>query len=1311
MNPALNSTLQRHVNTSASPLVPTSAPQSPQNDTSRELSETPSLAENSQGLDLKQMKERESFKLDLDRINKILGKLTESSALTEMRTLEKNDLEYIVQALFFSQDNNHKGCFLNQIYKDPSLSELLPVFEEAIDKLIFNITIHSISNGLPSKPEGEINLNAILDILREHLQTVKDPQERPTKISAYLQLYFLLSAYYEAPALDGAFTEYAKTRIAKLEKLIGCLGPLSLEECCLALAKINKAGIHLQITLFKFSKDSPSHLLKVKQDFACWLMTSFNVDKDERSYQLLILDFLNDVFQKCNIKTAFHKQGIDLDKEPLSDPMFVSCMLQADSEFLQNTEAFRQHKGTLTHCEPEKARVHLLQKLERLGLQPEIINKHHSILELALELKDAELLRHLVLEYKFNPYYISDTTGYSLYHIAYNDILPEKKHNFSFDFQVECKAIVRRCDRTYYKIDPQLSIVDEMVENVSLGATELKFFNINLQNQWGETPLIRAAKFGLDAKHLFIKELDITLQDHTGKTALDYAKENNNKPLASLIEERKRAITTVKLIETLGVSGKKDNYQRFIAFLHKKGNDGLSLIEKAYQTQNTLIIEAVESYLPFILINLEQYIRTPEGKKIQPLKPEHVLKYLKACFAKNQPEAFNSLELYAYYYYCMNTYTELADTVLNEAIHGLIALITDVRELDTLSQDMIGSLINLFAKLSKEAQTPKQEEDRHPLENIARQAYRNVAHFLLSPVRIKNQSHSSFIVSFLSRSSIRAIHSQKEVIETKLDLQRDFLNSLPFFSNILEFSKQNFLGYRSDIVAIVEKLQDLGLNRDVFNADPVFFFDLVVKFGDFSLLKHLTLKAGFNPFSSYNESGYNWSCAAYCRDLKLLSQKTADPKVREDFHNGWKNEIEPVLLKQYLDLPPHSPKNPRIDLIAQGEIEATPETINLQNKWGETPLIFATKYAYDVERLLKISGIDIQKKDKYKKTALNYATENEDPHSQRAIGDYFKKGNQSQQLPTPKKLSKRQVAESKAGQKRLKKETLKKQQQAQASAIKNSNTPPSKGSPKPSPAPITINAPGVEKPTDNFVHQEPVKELSHLKKAKEQVDKEGKKQEAKKKKSLLGRVVSGAKELKSTLATAVNIVKNPSDAGNKILKQAVKRLATSKEVSTRLKTQDKPLLSYPDLLELLDLVQAGDSQLHIGNNIQRILAELDGALKAHYKNPNIKFNLDDIETVLKQFYPDMTVSQHGSHRTYHFTGMKAITVATHEKNTIHKQALQAVTSKVREALLNKLGIKNLDTSEQEQNPSPTDSPPVESKGEESEGEKSDEFSS
>ncbi len=184
----------------------------------------------------------------------------------------------------------------------------------------------------------------------------------------------------------------------------------------------------------------------------------------------------------------------------------------------------------------------------------------------------------------------------------------------------------------------------------------------------------------------------------------------------------------------------------------------------------------------------------------------------------------------------------------------------------------------------------------------------------------------------------------------------------------------------------------------------------------------------------------------------------------------------------------------------------------------------------------------------------------------------------------------------------------------------------------------------------------------------------------------------------------MDIVKNPAAAGKIIAQNALQRLATTKEVSKRVKAQEKPLIGYPDLLELLDLVQAQDTELHVESNIKNILEAIDTALNTRYKNPNIKFNLDDIETVLKFFYPDMTVSQHGSHRTFHFKGMTAITVATHKENEIFKKTLQDVQIRLREVLLKKLGIKSYDMSGEDLNPSPTDSPPAETKDESSEEE-------
>jgi ankyrin repeat protein len=1335
MNPTINTSLQTNVQTGSSPSPSrASSNRAAANQAAPEgLNTAPSLL--SYGQSSKQREagsiarmvaaqlvedaKRESLEIDLTKVKKILEELIDNSILGEIIRLEPQDLAYIVQALFFSPANSSSDCLIQKIYKDEALHELIPLFEKGLDNLIFNITIDS-RNGLPSLPEGsKLDLNAILDALCEHLETVKNIKQCSTEVIGYLQLYCLVSAYYEAPVLDKDFAGYSKTRIAKLEKLIGYLGPLYVKDCAL----LNRLCIRSAANLLNLCKESAPHVLKIKQDFACWLMTSFNVGEGES--HLLILDFMKDVFQKSKLKTGFHEKGIDFDKEFLNDPIFVSYILRADCKLPQNLD-------TLTFLETPIARVPLLQKLESLGLKPEKIQKPHPILELALELNDPDLLRHLIVEYKFNPYYISDTTGYSVWEIFYLNKLTGIYHP-SPEEEEKMAEIIYQHVHLAHKERYGSSRSNLYVKAIALSdANSGRPFrptadNINTSNDYGETPLIFAAKFGLDTQHLLsIKELDLSIKDHAGKTALDYAKENNNKPLAALIEERKRGITTAKLIETLGASGKKDNYQRLIAFLHKKGNDGLSLIEKAFQSQNALIIEAIEGHLPAISFNFGEYASTAEGKKVQPLNSEYVLQYLKTCFTKNPPEALTKLRFYTYYYYSIKACTELTDEALNEAVHGLIGLIPDVREVDALSQDVIGGLINLFAKASKEAQAPKKEADKYQLENIARQAYRNVAHFLVSPVHIKNQSHSSFIVNFLNPLSIRAIHSQEEVFETTLNLKKDFLNSLPFFSNILEFSKQNFSGDRSDTVAIVKKLQDLGLNHDIFNADPVLIFHLLLKSGEFSLLKYLILKAGFNPFSCYSERGSSWSCAAYCRDLKLLSQKAAAPKVSEEFHNGWKNEIEPVLLKRYLDLPPHSPTNPRVDLIAQGYIPATPDNINLKNKWDETPLIFAAKYGYDLESLLEIQGIDIQAKDQYKKTALAYAKDNQDLGSQSAIDNYTKKQAQTNQVlstvnqiyqnivakapkPTNKKLSKRQLAQLKAEQDKLKKqEQAKEKEQKRNAAKKNKpvNTPiAARNTQKPTPAPITITIPElIKQPTDNLVYQEPTKEPSHLQKAKEQMAQVNKKEDAKKKKSLFGRVVSGAKELKSNIATAMNVAKNPSEMGAKILKQAVQRLATSKTVSTRVEAENKALIGYPDLLELLDLAQAQDSGFEVASNIQKILEAMDTALNAHYKNPNIAFSLKDIETALKWFYPDMTVTQHGSHRTYHFPGMQAITIATHKDNEIFKKALQAVQNRIREALLKKLGIKSYDVSEPALSPSPTDSSPSESKDESSEEE-------
>ncbi len=1296
MNPSLISTPHPNLCTHSSKLddQALSAQDSPQNHTSRDMESAPTLQKESQSLEGREVKQknREIQEISPDKLVNILQKL-----IGEPQRLSKEELKTLIEA-FFCKHSESEECRIANIYNQKS-DEIIEIFEAAIPNFLYNMASCSDCNALPVIPEDKVlALEAILNVFCLHLESIQDVQTCSPKTFVYLNVYIALSAYYEAPASDQDFPEYSRKRITAIGKLLNFLGPFKdAASACKTFAQVHKELINLQARLLNQYQQDEERLLKIKQDYACLLMGSFQLS-DRRN--LIILDCLNNM-------------GIDFHDTFINNPQFIALLLKTQSDFFKNTESFYSADKPPASYEKPTARVYLLKKLESLGLKLENIHKHHPILELALELKDPELLRHLILEYKFNPYYISDTTGYSVW-----QFLTKPNTHYSEEFRREAASILKRFEIKYYTVKDDYHQLNAEVENIAINKKTPHPFNINNQNQWGETPLIRAAKFGFDAKHLFaFEELDLARKDENGKTALDYAKENNHKALVKHIEEHKRALTTLKLIDTLGVKGRQDNYQGLIAFLHKKSTDGLSLIEKAYHSQNTLVIEAIEAHLPAISLYFGEYARRQAGQQVQLLDIKTVLKYLKGCFCEKHPEALTKLRLYTYYYYCMHVYVGLSDAVLNEAIHGLIALIPDMREVDVFSQDILGGLINLYNKTAIDVEKYKDKEKLRTLAvAIGRKAYKNVAHWLLSPVCIKHKSKSSFIISFLNNRFINVIHQQEEVRATKINLRNEFFNDITFLTDILSLCKQNLSGYRANTITIIQKLKELGLDLNIKNDTGYTLLHLAIEFEEIDLLKYLILEEGLNPFGFNQKQNNSWSCASYCRHPETFSSEMSDPQIKKAFHKLWQEDIEPVLMKQYLDLPEHSLEAPRVDLIAQGKIEATPENINLQNQWGETPLIFAAKYGYNVAKLLTIAGIDVELKDKYKKTALSYATENRDQRSKLAISNQDKKHKQLSQLfsavntmyqnkkmnetqKTTKKLSKRQLAQLKADQARQKKE-----EEAKAAA---------QSTQKATPPPITITIPElIEQPTDNFLYQEPAQEASHLQQAKDKISKADKKQDAKKqKKSLLGRVISGAKELKATLTTATHIAKNPSQASKTILQSAAQRLATSKEVSTRVEAQNKPLLIYPDLLELLDLVQAQDSEFHVASNIQKILEAIDIALNAHSKNPNIGFSLQQIETVLQWFYPDMTVSQHGSHRTYHFSGMPAITIATHKDNEIFKKALQSVQNRIREALLKKLGIKSYDVSETALSASPTDSPPTESKDESSEEEKSEEFSS
>lgn len=1299
MNPTINTSLQTNVQTgSSAPATRASSNPAAANQTAPEgFGSVPSLCDGQSSTNKKVDSKARFIKQELYEpaesqtytlAKNTLEKLLENRGLR----LEIHELADIIQTLFFSKAESSTGCFMHQIYTNKELNELIPLFESGTYILSAKIT-NSTSNILPSLPEGSIvDLNTILDTLCEYLTTLDRPNT--WAIIGYVRLCFLLSAYYEAPVANKDFAEYSKTRIAKLEKLMGYPGPWTSDDCSL----VNDGCIFSAASLFKFCKQTPSQILKIKQDFACWLMTSFNHAESEGN--LLLLDFMKELDQASKLRANFDQKGIDFDKEFLNDPndpiepIFVFYILRADSKCFVD-------------------RIHLLQNLERLGLKPENISKHHPILELALELKDPELLRHLIVEYKFNPYYISDTTGYSVW-----QILTQQKHNYSDKFQRESASILNRYDIKYYSLKAEFVFSNEHVDKISLNEETPKSFEVNLQNQWGETALIRAAKFGYDAKHLFaFKELDLTVKDNEGKTALGYAKENNNQILVSLIRERQRPLTTVNLIQMLGVSGPKDNYQRLIAFVHKKSIDNYLPIEKAYQTQNILFIEAIEAHLPAISLYFGDYVRTQEGKSVQPLALDYVLDRLRPLFAEKHPEALTKLRLYTHYYYCMQAYIGLSDEALNAAIHGLIGLIPDVHEVDTFSQDVLGGLINLFAKISIETQTCKDPSNEETLYNITKKAYKNVAHWLLSPVLIKSQSRNAFMISFLNASSIRDIHLQREVKATKLNLQKDFFNSLPFLADILSLCKQNLSGYRANPITILKTIKELALDHSFFSKHGVAILHLALRFEETSLFKYLILEESLNPFMFNKDRKESLTCAAYCRNPEKFSSPISDSNIKEDFRKVWMDEIEPVLLKRYVDLPPHSPKNPRIDLIAQGKIPATLENINLKNQWGETPLIFATKYGYPVEGLLEIQGIDIQAKDQYKKTALAHAKANQDLSSQLAIENYAKKQAQTNQVlstinkiyqntvahapqPTNQKLSARQIKKA---------EQAKKQEQAEAARTNNKpvNTPiAQRNTQKPTPPAITITIPELlEQHTDNFVYQEPPQEPSYRQKAKEQIAQTDKKPNAKKNRSLLGRVVSGAKELKATLTTAAHIVKNPSQAGKTILQNAAQRLATTKEVSTRVEAQDKPLLGYPNLLELLDLAQAQDCALKPTSGVKKTLKALDAALDPKSKNVGAKLTVRELEAGLSwaQSADSMALTQRGSHTNLHFEG-GGLTLPGAQEDYVKFIYIKKAAHIIRAALLERLGIKSYDVSEPALDASPTDSSPAESKDESSEEE-------
>lgn len=1382
MNPNINASLQTNVRSSTANLENQAplAQDLPQNPISGDMESAPALSEASQRMEAQSLQTRSVPTTLLSECHKAGRDLDFLKALESLKAISNNshftraNKEQFNKSLIslFFKESGSQTCLVEYVYNE-NREKLIPLFEPYFTDLICTIFKNPISEGLSYKPEGTfLDLDSILEAFCKHLETVRDASTCLDKIKSYFCLHTVLSTYYEPLISDEDFPEYSKKRIAILGKIISYRNPdvkktgnpgkvLSYFGDWASLGDLHTQCLDLQAPLYKYCKEDEKHVLKMQQEYACWLMTPFTLYKGKS--KLLVLDIMIDDSQKARSINKFHQEGIVFNKEFPNNPKFVSILLSTHCEFFNTTQEFKKSICASARCEPSKARIHLLEKLERLGLKPENINTHHPILELALKLKDFELLRHLILEYKFNPYYISDTTGYAMKHFFENrDLRDILRAHYSFS-KSECYKFENLWNEHIY---PALTEQDQNKDEIRHSHKML---------------LINAAKFSDDSEHLFDSGrlrfyIDINAKDAAGKTALDYARENNNQNLVKLIEENKKLIeekkrteTTIKLIVTLGANGSKDNYQGLIAFLHKKGSDHLSVIEKAYQAQNTRIIEVIESYLFNMSSHFGAYARTQAGMGVQFLDPKIVLAYLRDCFSKDPSKAAIKTSRYVVSYYSMHAYAGLSDEALNEAIHGLIALIPDVSEVDKFSQEILIELIEFITDMSIKTQICEDPTNKKIYYEITKKAYKNVAHWLLSPVRIKNQSQNIFIISFLNVLSVKAIDSQKDLEEIelnkkrlKLSLQKDFFNSLPFLENILSLCKQNLSGYRANAVSIFQKLRELGLHSDLLDKHGVEILRIIIQFQEFNLLKYLILEEGLKKFVFVNcllnnSKEKQWSCAAYCRNPGEFSMPGGDydPETGEAFHKLWINEIEPVLMKQYLDLPPHSLENPRVDLIAQGKREATPENINLQNQWGETPLIFAAKYGYDVAKLLTIAGIDIKIKDKFKKTALSYAELNKDERSERVIKDYREHQNKINQVFTAvnrlyqkkeanltnqpvKKLSKRKI--KKAEQRRLKQEA----EEAKNAAKKNetAHTPIAQSSTQTAtPPPITITIPELleqeqnnnlpyptkdkmaqgnkanpsEASFDNFVYQKPAQELSHRQKAKEQIAQTDKKPNAKKKRSLFSRtetkvsqIVTEAKttigEGLNTVKTVVDIVKNPAAAGKIIAQNALQRLATTKEVSKRVKAQEKPLIGYPDLLELLDLVQAQDTELHVESNIKNILEAIDTALNTRYKNPNIKFNLDDIETVLKFFYPDMTVSQHGSHRTFHFKGMTAITVATHKENEIFKKTLQDVQIRLREALLKKLGIKSYDMSGEDLNPSPTDSPPAETKDESSEEE-------
>ncbi len=1323
MNPNINTSVQTNVHTgSSAPATSPSSNRATANQPAPEgLGNAPSLLSYEQSSVNKKADPEARFteqeltelveKRERTIAKNILNKLAENRRVS----LEEWELTSIIRTLFFSKAESSTACFMHQMYTNKELHELIPLFERVTYRLSASI-INPTSNILPPLPEGsKLDLNAILDTLCEHLETVEDITQRSTKITEYLQLYFLLSGYYEAPVLDKAFAEYSKTRIAKLEKLMGYRGPLYVKDCAL----INQLCIRSAASLLKLCKESPSHVLKIKQDFACWLMTSFSVD--EGKSHLLILDFMKDVFQKSKLKTSFHEQGIDFDKEFLNDPIFVSCILRVDSTPPKNLD-------TLTFLEPSISRVSLLEKLERLGLKPENINTHHPILELALELKDPELLRHLILEYKFNPYYISDTTGYSVW-----QLLTQQKHNYSDKFQHEAANICEVYDTNYYGIESKSNVTNRHIEAVALNKKTPHNSDINRQNTWGETALIHAAKFGYDAKHLFaVQELDLTVKDHTGKTALDYAKENNNKALVKLLEEHKRALTTVRLIDTLGENGAKDNYQRLIAFLHRKGTDGLSLIERAYQSQNTRIIEVIESYLFAISVSFGDYIRTAEGKGAQPLHVNTILPSLRARFSENPSTA--KCIVYIMYYYYMYVYAGLSDGDLNESIHGMIALISDANDVEKLNYTIPSAVMSLYTKAFMDAQNCQDLARLDSLLDIKRKAYKTMAHWLVFPVYIQNQSQNSCMISFLDEDCLKFIDSIDPINKTNLNLKDHFFNNTDFIKDVLSFCTQNLSGYRANAVSIFQKLKKLGLNHNYLKKNAAAILRVAIEAQETSLCKYLILDEGLSPFAC-NQGG--WSFASYCRHPDLLPIKILNTEVARAFADLWEEEIEPALMKEYRDLPPHSPKTPRIDLIAQGYIAATPENINLKNQWGETPLIFAAKYGYDVAKLLTIAGIDIKIKDKFKKTALSYAELNKDERSERVINDYREHQNKINQVFTAvhrlyqkkeanltnqpvKKLSKRKI--KKAEKKRLKQEA-----EEAKNAAKNNETAPTpiaqSSTQTATLPPITITIPerleqeqnnnlsyppkdkmakgNKANPSaasfDNFVYREPTKEPSHLKIAQDKITQENKRKETKKNKSLFSRIGTKVK-------TVVDILKNPDEAKETIAQNALQLLA-----SKRLKAQEKPLIGYPDLLELLDLIQDQDPKLKPTSGVKKTLKALDAALDPKSKNVGAKLTVKELEAALSwaQSGDSMALTQRGSHTNLHFEG-GGLTLPGAQDDYVKFIYIKNSAHTIRTALLERLGIKSYDVSEPALNASPTDSPPAESTPAETKNESSEE---